>query len=114
LLKINERVDDAEEGKILARKRLREKNLEENMARMTLIGDTNLVAGVNIDIKGFGSFDGKYYITQAKHNYSSSGYTVEIEMHKTLGSYYINMVASSVKSTKKARTKKGRKKNGTK
>ena len=114
LLKINERVDSAEEGKVLARKRLREKNLKENMARMTFVGETKLVAGVNIDIKGFGSFDGKYYITQAQHNYSSSGYAVDVEMHKTLGSYYINMVASSVKSTKKARTKKARKKKGRK
>lgn len=105
LLKINERVDDAEEGRILARKRLREKNLKENMAQMTFVGDTKLVAGVNIDIKGFGSFDGKYYITQAKHNHSGSGYTTEIDMHKTLGSYYVNSVSFTVESAKKGKKK---------
>lgn len=106
LLKINERVDDAEEGKVLARKRLREKNLKENMARLTVVGDSKLAAGTNVNIKGFNRFDGKYYITQAKHNYSSSGYTTEIEMHKTLGAYYVNAVSSSVQSSRRPRAPK--------
>ncbi len=106
LLKINERVEDAEEGKILAMKRLREKNLKENMASLTMIGDVRLVAGVTVMVKGFGTFDGKYYVTRAQH--SLNGYTVSIDIHKTM-KYALNEAKTIVvekKSRKRTRRRK--------
>lgn len=105
LLKINEQVEDAEEGKVLARKRLREKNLKENMASITVVGDPKLVAGAVIKVNGYGCFDGKYYIETAKHSYSTSGYTVDIDCHKTMQSYFVN-VAATIVTNRKARKRK--------
>jgi phage protein D len=102
LLKINERVEDAEEGKILARKRLREKNLKENMASFTVVGDPKLVAGAVVTVSGYGFFDGNYYIETAKHAYSNSGYVVDIDCHKTMQSYFIN-TATTIVTERKAR-----------
>ena len=96
LLKISERVESPEEGKLLARKRLREKNLKENMASMKVVGDPLFVAGTVIAVKGYGKFDGNYYITQATHGCGNSGYTVDLEMHKTMKSYMINLKKSLV------------------
>jgi len=106
ILKINERVEDAEEGKILARKRLREKNCKENMASLTLVGDVRLVGGVTVMVKGWGKFDGKYYVTRAQH--SISGYTVAIDMHKTM-EYALNE-AKTIVVEKKGRKRTRRKK----
>jgi phage protein D len=103
LLKINERVEDAEEGKVLARKRLREKNVKENMASMTVVGDVCLVAGVTIMVKGFGTFDGKYYVTRAQH--STGGYTVAIDIHKTMA-YVLNEAKTLVVESKRKRTRR--------
>lgn len=106
LLKINERVEDAEEGKILARKRLREKNLKENMASLTVVGDVRLVSGVTVMVKGWGSFDGKYYVTRAVH--STGGYTVAIDIHKTMA--YVLNEAKTIVVEKKGRKRTRRKK----
>ncbi|MGL5512670.1 MAG: XkdQ/YqbQ family protein [Sporomusa sp.] len=115
LLKINEQVDSPEEGAMLARKRLREKNVKENMASMTVVGDTRLVSGVTIMVKGFNKFDGKYYIDQATHAHGSGGYTVAIEMHKTMESYLVNLSNTIVTSKKKkTRRKKSKKSKGEK
>ena len=32
-----------------------------------IVGNPNLVAGGNVEIKGIGHFSGKYHITQARH-----------------------------------------------
>ncbi len=106
LLKINERVEDAEEGKVLARKRLREKNCKENMASLTLVGDVRLVGGATVLVKNWGSFDGKYYVTRAQH--SLNGYTVSIDIHKTMA-YALNE-AKTIVVEKKARKRTRRRK----
>lgn len=95
ILRINERVESAAAAEALARMRLREKNIQENTVRMTLVGNPALVAGVTINLDGFCSFDGKYYVTTAKHSYTNSGYKTDIDMYKTL-SYGTNAVKSTV------------------
>jgi phage protein D len=51
--------------------------------RLETEGDIFLVAGVNITIRGFRTFDGKYQITASHHRLErSSGYTTEIEIRQ--------------------------------
>ena len=53
-------------------------------ASFTFLGDTRLVAGNTVELDGFGAWNGKYIIKQAKHSVSSSGYTTQISLRKVL------------------------------
>lgn len=86
-LEINEKVNTREEARQLAMKRLREKNKGETSADFSLVGDASLVAGVNIEVEGFGMFDGKYIIETATHSVSGSGYTTGIKLRRVLEGY---------------------------
>lgn len=43
-----------------------------------MLGDVRLRAGVAVDMVGFGRFDKTYYISEATHSFSSSGYTTSV------------------------------------
>lgn len=86
-LEINEKVDSKEEARQLAMKRLRQKNKSEFSAEFSLVGDTALVAGVNVEVEDFGMFDGKYIIETATHNVTGSGYTTQIKLRRVLEEY---------------------------
>jgi len=85
-LEINEKVIDREDARQLAMKRLRQKNKKEFTADFTLVGDLDLVAGVTVDVEGYGAFDGKYIIETAAHRVSG-GSTVSIKLRKVLEEY---------------------------
>lgn len=87
VLEINEKVTSREEARQLAMKRLRQKNKKETSARFTLVGNTGIAAGCTISVKGYGMFDGRYFIDTATHNVTGSGYTTEISCTKTLEEY---------------------------
>lgn len=85
-LEINEAVRSTAEARYLAKKRLRQKNAKEFTARLTVVGDVQLVCGTCVKLKGFGGYDRKYRIISAKHNITG-GYTTEIELKQTLEGY---------------------------
>ncbi len=86
-LEINEKVNTREEARQLAMKRLRQKNKSECSAEFSLVGDTSLVAGVNVEVEGFGMFDEKYIIESATHSVTGSGYTTQIKLRRVLEGY---------------------------
>jgi hypothetical protein len=67
-------------------KRLRQKNKAEFSADFTLVGDCRLVAGVTVEVGGWGVFDGKYIIETATHNFTG-GYTVGVKLRRVLEGY---------------------------
>ncbi len=70
-----------------AKARLREQNKKEWTASVKLKGDIIYFAGININLKGFYKFDGKYNITTCKHSISRSGYVVTLNLRKCLEGY---------------------------
>lgn len=86
-LEINEKVQSREEARQLAMKRLRQKNKAEFSAEFTLAGDVRLVAGVTVQLVGWGMFDGKYIIETATHSVTASGYTLQIKLRRVLEGY---------------------------
>ena len=68
-------------------KRLRQKNKAEYSAEFTLVGDTRLVAGVTVQVAGWGMFDGKYIIESATHSVTASGYTLQVKLRRVLEGY---------------------------
>lgn len=84
--RLNRKVNDLNEAKRLAQSTLRNLNKKQVTATLELVGDTRLLASSNIILKGFGSFDGKYFIDKATHRLSS--YSTTLELHKVLGGGY--------------------------
>lgn len=83
-LNIHQKVSSVAEAQLLAHKMLRLHNKYEYMANFTFPGDTSLAAGCAVELEGFGAWDGKYIIKQAKHSVSRSGYTTQVTLRKTL------------------------------
>ena len=75
------------EAKTLAEKLLRLYNKYATSAIFTFPGNPALVAGITVELKGWGAFDGKYIITQAVHRVDDSGYTTQIKLRRVLEGY---------------------------
>ena len=85
VLTINKRVEHPAQAERLARAELRDKNSQEITGSFSGMGDTRMIAGCILEFKGWGGFDGKYVIREAKHAYSfDGGYTTDVELEKAL------------------------------
>ena len=87
VLEITAKVSSVAEAQELAAKSLRDHNKFERTASFTMPGDPRLVSGVTVRLKGWGGWDHKYIISQAKHSLSGSGYTTQITLRRTLEGY---------------------------
>ena len=76
---INQKADNIEDAKKMAKKKLRQANKKEITGNITLMGDLRFVGGSNITISGFGAFDGQYAIEKATHSIGSS-YTTKLDL----------------------------------
>ena len=92
---IIKRVESAEEAKRIAEAELSRHNKLKIKGTVTVIGDVSLFAGENVQLSGFGWFDGKYLIDASVH--SLPPYTTKLEL--------INIEAAS-DNTKKKKEKK--------
>lgn len=79
---VKKRAKSIEEAKRLARSELRKLNLRRVTGSMTVVGDIDLVAGVVIKCKGFGSIDGNFIVSHATHSVSTSGYTTNVTLRR--------------------------------
>lgn len=86
IYKINKRVANIDEAQRLAKATLRKLNRKEMKATLEIVGDTRILASSTIELEGFGSFSGKYYVEKASH--SLSGYKTTLELHKVLTGGY--------------------------
>ncbi len=85
VLKVNRRVESLAQAQKVAAGILRRKNGEEITGNFGLMGDAILLAGLTVNIRGFGAFDGKYIMDEAKHAYTKAGgYTAAIKTRKVL------------------------------
>ena len=79
------RAEDKGYELISGERRLRAANKGEITGKMKMPGDPRMVAGVNIQLKGFGDFDGKYSIDKSTHKIPP--YTTDIEFSKVVEGY---------------------------
>lgn len=87
VLEVNEKVENREEARKLAMKRLRERNKTSFSMSLSVVGDVSLAGGETCIVKGWGMFDGKYIISTATHSISSSGYTTSLELSRVMEEY---------------------------
>ncbi len=94
-LEVRQKVSSVSEAQMLAHKLLRLHNKLETEASFTFPGDTSLAAGCAVELSGFGFWDGKYIIKQAKHTVSSSGYTTAVSLRKALNQSTVGTVPAA-------------------
>jgi len=70
-----------------ARARLREKNKYEWTCDIELTGDIIYFTGINVQLEGWGRFDGKYHIYNSSHNINNGGYDVSLRLRRCLEGY---------------------------
>ena len=85
-LEVNEKVASIEEAEKLAKKKLREKNLEEVAVSLSMVGNLALLASNTVTLVGFHVYDGKHLITRSSHEIGS-GYTTKIELRRVIDGY---------------------------
>lgn len=83
---LNSKVSTGDEARKLAQKTLRNLNKTEYTGTISVVLNLELLGGTCINLKGFGAFDGKYYITKATHNLGS-GSTTDLEIRRVLEGY---------------------------
>ena len=86
-LEVTAKVSSVAEAQALAQKRLRLHNKYAQTASFTLPGAPDMVSGVTVLLAGFGAWDGKYIIKQARHSVGSSGYTTAVTLRRVLEGY---------------------------
>lgn len=86
IYQVNKRVNSREEARRLAQRTARRLNKKETTATLSVFGNIELLGGVCVDLKGFGAFDGKYFIEKATHTIGD-GYKTDLEIRKVLGGY---------------------------
>lgn len=82
-LKINKRVKSIDEAQRLAKAEVREKNKGAKTAKFTIVGHVKCVQGLTVTVKGFGAFDGKYFIESTSHGVGN-GYKVNVNLREVL------------------------------
>ncbi|ECJ5870354.1 late control D family protein [Salmonella enterica subsp. salamae] len=86
-LKIRKLVANLDEAKRKAKAALRLKNRYQNTGSLVLPGDTRLIAGVTLNLAGFGKFSGKYLVSKATHTISNGGYTTSADIRRVIEGY---------------------------
>lgn len=80
-LKLHKRCENKEQAILKAKAGINKNSPIEGT--LTLMGNPNLVAGLNIELKGLYHLSGKYHIKQSKHTINrTSGYITELEIEK--------------------------------
>jgi uncharacterized protein len=68
-----------------AKHKLRAKNKREKTATIRTFGNPDYLSGLNVELVGFGIFDGKWFIESTVHEVGSNGYQTELKLHVALG-----------------------------
>jgi len=76
-----------ERAKEKAKHHLRAKNKREKTATFRMFGNPDYLSGLNVDLVGFGLFDGKWFIESTVHEVGSNGYQTELKLHLALEGY---------------------------
>jgi len=77
------RTDVTDNANRICKARCREKNKNEWMCTLTIIGNVKMVGGVNVQLTNWGKYSGKYAVDTAEHK--MGGYKTTISCHRVLG-----------------------------
>lgn len=81
--KSNERAKNIGEAKRFATNIAREKNKGEKTATFNLKGNPKMLVGYVVEVKGYGKFDGRYFIQKSNHQVTG-GYETKVDLREVL------------------------------
>lgn len=82
-LVLSERLESQADAERIAKARLHQASVSNVTGSLSMMGDVRMAAGVNIDVEGFGVFDGKFFIDVATHTIDGSGgYKTTVQIHR--------------------------------
>ncbi len=82
VLEINKRCESLDQAIKRARAELSRRNKFETEGEITLPGDPALVAGVSVELEGFGVLSGRYAVEESRHSYSRAGYETSLRVRR--------------------------------
>lgn len=83
MLILNEKAESREEAERIAKAKVNAENEKAVSLEFTALGNANIVASCNIEVKGMGRIDGKYYVTKVSHDLSgTSGHKMSVSAYK--------------------------------
>ena len=69
--------------KRIAKAKVNAENEKAVSLEFTALGNANIVASCNIEVKGMGRINGKYYVTKVRHELSgSSGHKMSVSAYR--------------------------------
>lgn len=86
VLRLNVQAGSIDEARKLAAARLRQRNAKSAGGSLTFAGRVDLVAGIVLNLHGFGAFDGQYKVVRASHTLGA-GYVTAVEVEKVITKY---------------------------
>jgi phage protein D len=84
---INTAASGSADAEQKAKAKLRDKNKKEKECSFVVVGNPGYISGLNVQLVGFGIFDGKWFIDSSSHEISSSGYITTLGMRAALEGY---------------------------
>lgn len=83
ILVLNEKAESKEEAERIAKAKVNAENEKAVSLEFTALGNANIVASCNIEVKGMGRINGKYYVTKVRHELSgSSGHKMSVSAYR--------------------------------
>lgn len=83
-LEIYAKVSDVAEAKALAEKQLKRYNKYAKTAEFIFPGNPEWVAGITVQLQGWGAWSGKYMVSRAGHTLGESGYKTSVALRKVM------------------------------
>ncbi len=79
-LLINQKADSPADAQKILESALEKANHGMTTMQISMMGGPVIVSGQCVNLSGFGRLDGKYYVDQAAHSVSGSGYELSLEL----------------------------------
>lgn len=106
-LTLEQRVEDTGAAIALGKGSLQDKNEKESTCDLDFAGDPRVVAGITMQLEGFGRFGGKYLVKKATHKVrGSGGYTTSVELTRcgvTSGVWAVRATDEALPATPRTR-----------
>lgn len=85
-LRLNANAGSVDEARKIAAAKLRARNAKSAGGNLTFAGRVDLVAGIVLNLIGFGAFDGHYKVVRATHTLGG-GYVTGVDVEKVITKY---------------------------
>jgi phage protein D len=83
ILELIARAENAGQAMALGKGALQDSNSKKNTSTIETMGHPGIVAGITVNLSGFGDFSGSYFVNKAEHKVSGGGgYTTSFEVSR--------------------------------